>query len=145
MSNEVDLRKIIEQRTLGVSFADIAYNMPGYSEAEVRRMVDEHLADYRESPDAVRAQEMLRLDALHRTYWRMAAGGDQRAAAIVLKVMERRAKMLGLDAPTKIESPATSTADLDQEVMRLANLLAENSGNGRSRSGADDLAPKRTS
>ena len=59
--------------------------------------------------DLYRALEADRLDALQAAIWPQAAGeGDLKAIDRVLRVMERRAKLLGLDAPAKV---AATTAD----------------------------------
>jgi hypothetical protein len=55
-----------------------------------------------EDADAVRAIELQRLDALIFAVWPEAQKGTIRAVDAMVRIMERRAKMLGLDAPTKL-------------------------------------------
>jgi len=65
------------------------------------------LAETTESKTAEwRAIELDRLDELHRAIWDKAVGGDLAAFDRVLKRMERRAKLLALDAPAKV-APTT--------------------------------------
>jgi len=52
----------------------------------------------------LRALELLRLDELLNALWDTAIAGDLKAVDRVLKVMERRAKLLGLDAPFEIKT-----------------------------------------
>ena len=53
--------------------------------------------------DEVRRIELQRLDELWRGLWADATGGDPAAIRAALGLMERRAKLLGLDAPAKTE------------------------------------------
>ena len=46
--------------------------------------------------------ELQRLQDMHKAVWDKAIGGDQAAIAVVIRLMERRAKLLGLDAPAKV-------------------------------------------
>ena len=53
------------------------------------------------SAEQLRALELERLDALLKGCWTAASAGDPESTRVALKVLERRAKLLGLDAPTK--------------------------------------------
>jgi hypothetical protein len=50
-----------------------------------------------ESTEELRDLELRRLDALQVAHWDRAMEGDSRATEIVLKVMARRARLLGRD------------------------------------------------
>jgi len=50
---------------------------------------------------SLRALELDRLDALQRSIWTQAMDGALPAVDRLLRIMERRAKLLGLDAPVK--------------------------------------------
>lgn len=54
-----------------------------------------------ESAEDLRALELLRLDALWKVHFSAARQGDVAGTQICLRIMERRAKLLGLDAPTQ--------------------------------------------
>lgn len=59
-----------------------------------------------------RALEADRLDAIQAAIWPQAIEkGDLKAIDRILKVMERRAKLLGLDAPTKVAATTTDGED----------------------------------
>lgn len=83
-----------------------------------------------EGAEHLRALEAMRLDELQVKVWEKAIGGDYKAVDRVLRIMERRAKLLGLDAPAKF-APTTpdgadpyaglSEAEIDR---RLAEKLA---------------------
>jgi hypothetical protein len=72
-----------------------------------------------------RELEMDRLDILQRTYWGPAVNGNLRAADYVLRVIDKRAKLLGLDAPMKVQAEVVTYdgTDLDREVERYARLI----------------------
>jgi hypothetical protein len=62
-----------------------------------------------EAVDTHRALELTRLDALQRAVWEQAESGDVRALEAVLKIMDRRAKLLGLD---QVESEGSGSRPL---------------------------------
>jgi len=57
----------------------------------------------REATEEVRALELGRLDIMLTSVWDRAAGGDCHAIEIVLKLQDRRAKLLGLDQPLRVD------------------------------------------
>lgn|SRR5262249_55620056 len=74
--------------------------------------------------------DLERLDELQAVFYQNALGGDPAAAAITLKIAERRASLLGLDVPAAIRTdpvqvavaatPETST----ERIMRALDALA---------------------
>ena len=60
-------------------------------------------ATLQEPADELRTLELERLDRLLLGVWGQAAKGNQGAVDRALKIMERRARLLGLDAPTKVQ------------------------------------------
>lgn len=68
-----------------------------------------------------RRLEEERLDALAQKFQAKADAGDAQAAALLLKISERRARLRGLDAPTKLTGAdggpvAVSFVDMAREV-----------------------------
>jgi len=79
----------------------------------------------------VRALELARLDSMQAYLWPAIARGDTFAIGAQLKLMERRAKMLGLDAPTVVEMNLhrplrectfEELMDLAQQLRRVSQL-----------------------
>jgi hypothetical protein len=68
-----------------------------------------------------RARELAKLDEIEIKVAANARAGHEGAIDRVLKVMERRAKYLGLDAPTKVD---VNAAELQKEVAGLIRQLA---------------------
>jgi hypothetical protein len=81
----------------------------------------------KEPTEAALYMELERLDELQQVYWEPAIQGNMRAGEFVLRIMDRRAKFLGLDAPTKIQAEVVNydsgTGSIDAEVDRIARLI----------------------
>ncbi|GAA4626917.1 hypothetical protein GCM10023196_037110 [Actinoallomurus vinaceus] len=117
--------KAIQLRLAGVDWQTIATNL-GYASRgaacqDVTRALEAHLAEEKESVDSLREIELQRLDRLQAGAWSAAAAGDLRAIETVLRVVDRRCKLLGLDAPTKHE--VRQVDGLDAEIDRLMALM----------------------
>ena len=118
-------RSIVELRTEGYVWREIAQivNMStagvykAYNRA-MTRVIAPSIEEHRE-------MELDRLDILQRTYWQPAVNGNLRAADYVLRVIDKRAKLLGLDAPLKVQAEVVTYdgSDLDAEVERVARLI----------------------
>jgi hypothetical protein len=74
------------------------------------------------------ALDLDRLDELQTVFYRNAADGDVQAAAVLLKVQERRASLLGLNCPASVDpvrlpesERPNSTELLLAELNRIAN------------------------
>lgn len=113
---------VLEMRRMGGSYRQIAEaaitefgadNLPrGWDERiacqDVKRELERVRKDVDESASDVRDVELARLDEMLSRVYPVALGTeiippDMRAVDRVLKIMERRAAMLGTDAPTKAE------------------------------------------
>jgi len=118
-------REIVELRTEGYVWREIAQQV-GMSTAGVYKAYNRAMT--RVITPAVnehRELELDRLDILQRTYWQPAVNGNLRAADFVLRVIDKRAKLLGLDAPIKVQAEVVTYdgSDLDAEVERFARLI----------------------
>jgi len=83
-----------------------------------RRVLDATVA---EPAAELRQLEGARLDALQAQWWPRAVDGNYRAAQIMLKLMERRARLFGLDAPQRVN---VNTTEVDAEIVALMDDLA---------------------
>jgi hypothetical protein len=110
-------------RQAGKTFAEIAVEL-GYSDhSGARNAVLAALRENVAEPNAeMRALELSRLDALQAALWTKATNGDLGSVDRVLKLMERRAKILGLDAPP--QKPAEGDIDdlIQRELDRIGGL-----------------------
>lgn len=120
-------RQIIELRRAGASFIEIAsaLDLPSADAARVafRRAMEHSLND--SGADEMRSLETERLDRLQRAAWTKAAAGDLVAIGVVLRIMERRARLHGLDKETADDGsdvPAIAVeSTLQQAVARRQN------------------------
>ncbi len=69
----------------------------------IKRALDRLEEDARETADDVRRLMLERLDRMLRGLSRQIAEGEPRAIEVALKVEDRRARLLGLDAPKVTE------------------------------------------
>ena len=112
-------------RVRGLTYAEIGAEL-GISaqaaHAHVKKYLQETAASTAEVAEEVRTLELDRLDKMLSCLWGAVLDGDPRAVEKALKVMERRAKMLGIDAPTvvhqTIEAPGIDAARLSDDALR---------------------------
>jgi hypothetical protein len=103
--------KALELRMEGKTFEAIAEEL-GYAGKQgaydaVKRSLD---AVTREPAEELIKLDLERLDALWGIQYLNAQAGDVQAMSACMKIMERRAKLLGLDAPVKSDIKAEVTA-----------------------------------
>ena len=126
-------RKVLEYRRGGLTFDLIAERL-GYASASgahkaylsaCNRIVYEDVVEVRKS-------EMDRLDIAQAAIWgdltdtvNVDAGTRARLVLALVKIMERRARLLGLDMPTKsqVEVSIYDRDTIDAEVQRLVAIL----------------------
>jgi len=70
--------------------------------------------------EEVLGKELKTLDLLQRALWPAALRGHVRSVEVMLSVMDRRAKYLGLDAAVKIQVEATR---VDEALAKVATII----------------------
>ncbi|MFI2663263.1 hypothetical protein [Micromonospora carbonacea] len=141
----------VAMRMTGASFQAIAdalgYSSRGAACQDVTRALEAAIAEQTRATDIYREEELQRLDLLLAEAWAVLKrqhvtvshgrvirdedtdqpliddGPTLAAIDRVLKIQERRAKFLGLDAPTKVE--AITIDALDAEIAKLSAELDE--------------------
>lgn len=125
--------EVLRLRRGGLTFDLIAERL-GYAHASgahkayvnaCKRIIQSDLAEYRST-------ELDRLDMAQASIWNAVLRGDIQAINALIKIISERAKILGLYAPTKTENKSdltvyTGGGDIDAEVKRIAELIAEHS------------------
>ena len=101
-------RQAISLRMAGATMSEIASQL-GYANESgaykaVMRELEQTTQDMGESTEAVRQIELKRLDQMLSPIWNAVTTGDQTAINTALRIQERRAALLGLDAPKQIEA-----------------------------------------
>jgi hypothetical protein len=117
----------MQYRIMGYTFEQIGDQL-GVTRQAAHQMVLEGLAATLQEPsDELRTLEVSRLDQMLVKVYEDAVKGDIRAIDSVLKIQERRAKLLGIDAPVK-----TALTDPDGRpcptVIRIVAADNERSG-----------------
>ena len=72
-----------------------------------------------EPAQELRALELERLDRLHEALWPRAIGGDDAALDRLLRVIDRRVRLLGLDAPARGQADVRKAYDVVNSPERL--------------------------
>ena len=95
-------RQALQLRLAGVSYEEIASRL-GYSDrgSAWRSVMAALKTTLREPADELRKLELERLDRLLLGVWPQAVRGNQGSIDRALRIMERRARLLGLDVPTR--------------------------------------------
>jgi len=128
----------LELRLSGKTFQAIADEL-GCSKHTAHRLVEQALdATIKEPAERVREMELHRLDGMFAGFWPQAQQGDAVAAAGCLKVMEHRAKLLGLYAPKRIDAQVSGGMIVLHTDLDVARVVGTNGGN----SDSDPVSPR---
>ena len=115
-------RQALELRMAGKGYQAIGdalgITAPGAADA-VRRAIAKLEAETAEKAEEVRRLELDRLDAMLEGLWEKAKDGDPQAIDRVLRIQERRAKYLGIDAP----APRAPDGGDDLDKIDAPNFL----------------------
>ena len=130
--------KVLELRRAGLTWQSIAEET-GYADhtgayAAYKRAIKRTM---QQPADELREQELDRIDRLQLAAWPNAMKGDTKSIMTIVKLMERRARLLGLDTPIKIEQEITNwdgNDSIDRAVKDLAALFIANNATGTSES-----------
>ncbi|WP_328638388.1 hypothetical protein [Streptomyces canus] len=99
----VDLRTIADQ----VGYADASA-----AKKAIDRAIAESIAREQQDTDALRRDEIMRLDRVQAAFWSPAIKDrDKKAAEIVLKCIAGRVDLRGLKAPAKVEHSGEVTTE----------------------------------
>ena len=123
--------KIIELRRAGVTWEKIALEV-GFRNASgaykmyqraAERMVRPHLEEYRD-------MQLDRLERMHMAVWPRAKDGDLRAIDTALRIADREANLLNLNAPIKVQAEVTvyEGQQLVEHTARIIELIRQSRG-----------------
>jgi hypothetical protein len=131
--NRSVVQRALELRVTGATYVEIGCSLRLSTTRAyqlVRAGLGEINAELTETASQLRQMELERLDAIHAAHWPKRE--NPRNAEIILRVMERRARLLGLDAPAKIEQTSQTSEELlptfdpsrltDNELLQLEAL-----------------------
>ncbi|MFF9204415.1 hypothetical protein ACF1AE_21850 [Streptomyces sp. NPDC014986] len=116
----------IALRLAGMDYQTIAerldYADRGAASKDVHRALEANLEAESVAAATLRELEVQRLDRMQAAAWAKAAKGDLKAIETVLKVIDRRARLLGLDRPARTEITGADGGPLQVEAVDLAEL-----------------------
>lgn len=124
-------QQVMTMRLGGATFEQIATQV-GYADAPKAYLAYKEAMDEAIQPvtDEIRYEELRRLDRMILTWWPKALGAantdpSPKAADIVFKCMDKRAKLLGLDAPIKqeVELVYDDGDEVSDKVNSLLRML----------------------
>lgn len=131
-------KQALELRLQGKTYQQISDEIGWTSKRYAWRMVMQELRNIpKEEAAELRQIEMERLNTLTDALWTSAMTGDPKAVDAMLKLMERRARMLGLDSPHKISHGAEEGISMIGSIM---SLIREADATGDPESGDESEA-----
>lgn len=117
--------RALELRKSGVSYEDIARELGYRGRDGAHRAVSAALKRTLQEPaDELRRLESERLDAMLFAIAPLVRRGNLEAIDRALKIMERRAKLLGLDAPIRAISVMTDDSSYRHDVQAFHHQIA---------------------
>lgn len=127
-------RQALELRKAGATYQQIAKQLKYAGKGNVCRDIERAIAEITTEPaEDVKKIELARLDALLVGIWTKASKGDPMLIDRVIRIMDRRAKYLGLDAPVKTRNEhsgpeggpiQTEDGAKDELIARIDRLIA---------------------
>ncbi|WP_433242552.1 hypothetical protein [Actinomadura nitritigenes] len=119
-------KQAIQLRLAGVDWDTIAEQLGyrggrGAACKDVTRALEERRADLDKTAEELRAVEVSRLDRLQAAVWALAVQGEPTAMNAVLRIIDRRIRLLGLDAPRRTEVTVQQIDSRDAELIEMIN------------------------
>jgi hypothetical protein len=121
--------KALEMKRDGATYDAIGKKL-GITRQAAWKLIQNRFADIRkqteESAEDVRDQQLMRLDGFLFALRGKVKRGDPRAIDSALRIEDRRAKLLGLDAPsrTEVSGPDGGAIEIEDARGQLAEALA---------------------
>lgn len=120
-------RDATELMLAGANYSEIGRAI-GLHPSSARKMVLRIMADiaveHKEKVEQLRELEVRRLDRLLMRVWSDAQGGNAQAQNTVLRIMERKAKLLGLDMPVQMEVASPGGGPLRVTEVVIQSVVA---------------------
>jgi hypothetical protein len=121
--------KALELRKEGATYGAIARSIGYTDRSAAAKPVSRALAATIQEPaDELRRLESERLDALLAAVWHDAMAGRRSAVESALRIMDRRSKLIGLDAPLRRAVEVITPEALENVITQLESELADMQG-----------------
>ncbi|MFF4403826.1 hypothetical protein [Streptomyces sp. NPDC001404] len=112
----------------------LGYSSRGAATKDLMRALEVRHAEQVAQAEVLRSVEAQRLDRLQAAAWAAALQGDLRAIETVVRIIDRRCRLLGLDAPARME--VLSIDAIDEQIRLLTGQLAVAGGEAEQTAGA---------
>ncbi|MGY4103446.1 hypothetical protein ACW2Q0_28365 [Nocardia sp. R16R-3T] len=114
----------------GKTYQQVADELHYYDRSTAYRAISTALAESAARTDQLAEQArpifLAKLEMLWRVNWeRHEASGDPRAGELCMKVLDRFARLHGLDAPVKVEATVVTRTQLDADIEQLLAAVRE--------------------
>lgn len=121
--------RALELRMAGATFAAIAQAL-GYSHRKnaqraVERAMRREQAAIAPDREAFVQMHLMRTERLIQAHWRRATGGDPAATETIRRLLERQARLMGLDKPVRFEVTDAMDAEIEGLLAEMERLTAE--------------------
>lgn len=121
--------RALELRMAGATFAAIAQSL-GYSHRKsaqraVERAMRAEVDAIAPDREAFITMHVMRTERLIRAHWTNASKGDTAATETIRRLLERQAKLLGLDKPVRFEVTDAMDAEIEGLLADMERLAAE--------------------
>lgn len=117
--------KLLQMRLAAVDYTTIADRLDYASAAAARkdftRAMRETLDLEQETANELRDVELQRLDRLQAAAWAEAIRGNLKAIETVARLIDRRCRILGLNATVQVDATFTEVTQQDVELQELLN------------------------
>lgn len=123
-----DVQKAIELRIAGYTLPYIAehagYSNPNNAARAIRNKLEIHKVDDAELVAELRRVDLERLEQITSAIWAKATAGDLKSIDRVVRIMERRAALMGLDAPKRneISGPGGAPIEVDARQALIGRI-----------------------
>lgn len=119
--------KAIAMKLAGATYEQIAtalgYAGRGAACTDVARALEQSLAEVHRDGEVLRHELVLQLERVKQAMWPAMIKGDAKAAEVVIRAVDRIAKLTGADAPTRVE--VVTMGAIEAEIARLSAELGE--------------------
>ena len=107
----------------GLTYEKIGEEL-GISTSAAWHLVNRTIAETRNyAVDHLRLLENARLDRALTAIWNKVLEGDPAAVSSFLRISERRAKLNGLDAPTKVQMSVSVRQEMEERLAELQQVI----------------------
>ncbi|MEV0829730.1 helix-turn-helix domain-containing protein [Nonomuraea rubra] len=120
-------KRAIDLYLSGLTWQQVAdalgYSSRQAAHKDVARVLQQMTQEMLTSAAEMRDRDLLALSQMQAAFWPLAMAGDDKAARVVIKIMERKARLNGADAARTIKH--VMTTELDERIEGLLERMRQ--------------------